>query len=97
MLVTKTLLFEGEGSALYTAGPGGGGRMFRAHDKQTGKVLWEMEMPANVSSLPMTYSLDGEQYIVMALGARGAPGELVALKIGDATAANAAGRGEDSE
>ncbi len=91
MLVTRTLLFAGEGSGLYVSGPGGGGKKFRAHDKQTGKVLWEMELPANASGTPMTYSLDGEQYIVVPVGARGVSGELVALKLtepGSGTPAN---------
>jgi len=79
MLVTKTLLFAGEGSGLYGSGGDGGGNKFRAHDKATGEILFEMELPANQSGIPMTYSINGKQYIVMAIGAVGHPGELVAL------------------
>ncbi len=78
MLVTKTLLFAGEGSGLY-ASDGGGGKKFRAYDKATGEIISEIELPANQCGLPMTYSINGKQYIVVAVGAVGHPGELVAL------------------
>jgi len=79
MLVTKTLLFAGEGSGLYVAA--GGGPMFRAHDKATGEIVWEYELPASQTGLPMSYAIDGEQFIVVPVGAREHPGELVALKL----------------
>lgn len=81
LLVTKTLLFAGEGSGLYASDGVGGGNMFRAHDKATGEILFEMELPANQSGIPMTYSVNGKQFIVMAIGAVGHPGELVALSL----------------
>lgn len=79
LLVTKTLLFSGEGSGLWRAG--GGGNKLRAHDKATGEVLFEFTLPANQSGIPMTYEVGGRQYIVVAVGARGHPGELVALSL----------------
>jgi quinoprotein glucose dehydrogenase len=79
LLVTKTLLFAGEGSGLWR--PGGGGNKLRAHDKATGAILHELTLPANQSGVPMTYEVDGRQYIVVAVGARGLPGELVALAL----------------
>jgi quinoprotein glucose dehydrogenase len=79
LLVTKTLLFAGEGSGLWRAG--GGGTKLRAHDKATGAILHEFTLPANQSGVPMTYSVDGRQYLVVAVGARGVPGELVALTL----------------
>jgi quinoprotein glucose dehydrogenase len=79
LLVTKTLLFSGEGSGLWRAG--GGGNKLRAHDKRTGEVLHEFTLPANQSGVPMTYAVDGRQYIVVAVGARGHAGELVALTL----------------
>lgn len=81
MLVTKSLLFAGEGAGLYVAR--GGGNRFRAHDKGTGEILAEMELPANQSGMPMTYAINGVQFIVVAVGAEGHAGELVALKLGD--------------
>ena len=80
MLVTKTLLFAGEGSGLYAA-DGGGGNKFRSYDKATGKIMSTIELPANQCGLPMTYSINGKQYIVIAVGAVGHPGELVALAL----------------
>lgn len=80
MLVTKTLLFAGEGAGLYGS-DGGGGNKFRAYDKETGKIISELTLPANQSGIPMTYSINGKQYIVVAVGAVGHPGELVALSL----------------
>lgn len=79
LLVTKTLLFAGEGSGLWR--PGGGGNKLRAHDKATGAILHELTLPANQSGIPMTYEVDGRQFIVVAVGAKGLPGELVALTL----------------
>ena len=39
LLVTKTLLFGGDGSGMFLRLPGGGGPTFRAYDKKTGRVL----------------------------------------------------------
>jgi quinoprotein glucose dehydrogenase len=79
LLVTKTLLIAGEGSGLWRAG--GGGNKLRAHDKATGAILHEITLPANQSGVPMTYAVDGRQFIVVAVGAKGVPGELVALSL----------------
>ncbi len=80
MLCTKTLLFAGEGSGLYAA-DGGGGNKFRSYDKATGEIISKIELPANQCGVPMTYSINGKQYIVIAVGAVGHPGELVALAL----------------
>lgn len=80
MLVTKTLLFAGEGAGLYGS-DGGGGNKFRSYDKATGEIISMIELPANQSGIPMTYSINGKQYIVVAVGAIGHPGELVALTL----------------
>lgn len=69
LLVTGSLLFASEGSGLYAAD--GGGKMFRAYDKQTGEIPWEFELPARQTGLPMTYAIDGE----------GHAGELVGLML----------------
>ncbi|HEY6902216.1 MAG TPA: PQQ-binding-like beta-propeller repeat protein, partial [Puia sp.] len=44
---------------------------FRAFDSRTGAVLWEQELPAGGHATPMTYSLDGKQYVVIAAGGHG--------------------------
>ena len=81
-LLTKTLLFLGDGSpAMGVLPPHGGGRMFRAYDKTTGMVLWQTELPAGTSGAPMTYMHDGTQYIVVAVSDLDHEGELVALAL----------------
>ena len=81
LMVTKTLLFSADGAGLFNSGPGGGGKMFRAHDKATGKVIFQDALPSNVTGMPMTYMVNGRQFIVVATGARGVPGELIALAL----------------
>jgi quinoprotein glucose dehydrogenase len=45
---------------------------FRAFDKKTGKVVWEYQLPAGGYATPITYEMNGKQYIVLAVGgARG--------------------------
>jgi quinoprotein glucose dehydrogenase len=81
-LVTKTLVFMGEGSdSGVGVPPGGGGNMFRAFDKKTGRIVWEMELPAGVSNAPMTYMAGGKQYLAVAISGRQFPGELLALTL----------------
>ncbi|HWM37605.1 MAG TPA: PQQ-binding-like beta-propeller repeat protein, partial [Streptomyces sp.] len=82
-LVTKTMVFLGEGGNDGVAGlpPGGGGKMFRAYDKASGKVLWEMELPGGTTGEPMTYMVNGKQYVVVAVGWKDTPGQLIALAL----------------
>jgi quinoprotein glucose dehydrogenase len=72
LLVTKTLLF---------AASGRGDSGFRAIDKKTGAVVFEMKLPGGASGVPMTYSMNGRQFIVVAVAAQGAAPELVALTL----------------
>ena len=37
----------------------------RAFDIETGEVLWEAELPAGAQATPMTYSVNGRQYIII--------------------------------
>ncbi|MEJ1236641.1 PQQ-binding-like beta-propeller repeat protein [Chryseolinea sp. T2] len=80
MLLTKTLLFAGEGSGLYGT-DGGGGNKFHAYDKTTGEIISTLELPANQAGIPMTYSVNGKQYIIIAVGADDHAGELIALSL----------------
>ena len=80
IVVTKTLAFAGQGCGLFRGG-GGGGPMFYAYDKATGAVVHELELPANTCGNPMTYMVNGKQYIVVAVGAQNFPGELVAMSL----------------
>jgi quinoprotein glucose dehydrogenase len=81
-MLTKTLLFVGEGSeGALSILPIAGGPMFRAWDKRTGDVVWEMELDAGTSGAPMTYMADGKQYIVVAIGDLETKGRIVALAL----------------
>jgi quinoprotein glucose dehydrogenase len=83
-LVTKTLLFLGEGSDAISGAweyDWAWGKKFRAYDKTTGAVVWETELPSGTTGGPMTYMAAGKQYIVVAVGDRGTPPELVALAL----------------
>ena len=93
-LLTKTLLFLGEGSDV---GIQEGGRVmdgmplnivtnygepwFRAYDKTTGDVVWEMELEAGTTGVPMTYLHEGKQYVVVPIGGREVAGRWVALAL----------------
>jgi quinoprotein glucose dehydrogenase len=91
-LVTPTLLFVsqasgglGRGEALKV-----GGRdltpqtpeppKFRAFDKSSGELVWDVELPVGPAAAPMTYSYGGKQYVVMAIGG-GLDAELIAFAL----------------
>jgi quinoprotein glucose dehydrogenase len=67
LLVTKSLLFAGEGS--------GGQPFLHAYDKLSGERVWQGAIPGgNQSGLPMTYMHNGRQYVVMSVNGN-APGQ----------------------
>ena len=68
-MVTPTLLFVA----------GGGAPWLYVYDKRTGETIAEIELPAGATGTPMTYMVDGRQYVVVAVGGPGHPAELVAL------------------
>ena len=83
-VLTRTLLFLGEGSNAVSGTPQtdwGWGKKFRAYDKATGSVIWETELPSGTTGGPMTYMLKGKQYIVVPIGSRTEPAEYVALAL----------------
>lgn len=79
-LVTKTLVICGE-AGIFTTPSGARGAMLRAYDKATGAEVGAVYMPAPQSGSPMTYSLKGEQYLVLAISGPNYSGELVAYKL----------------
>jgi quinoprotein glucose dehydrogenase len=88
LLVTKTLLFAGEGAGMFVASEGG--TKFRAHDKRTGEILWETDLGLRQTGLPMTYVIEGRQYIIVPAGAPGKAGEFLALRLEEPVTGNAA-------
>lgn len=53
---------------------------FRAFDKETGKIVWEYQLPAGGYATPSVYEIDNKQYVVIAAGGGGRVGS----KSGDA-------------
>jgi quinoprotein glucose dehydrogenase len=53
--------------------------MFRAFDRETGRLLWQRKLPAGGYATPATYMADGKQYVVIACG-----GGKMGTKSGDA-------------
>ena len=41
---------------------------FVALDERDGKTLWSFPMNAIIKTSPMTYTVDGEQYVALAVG-----------------------------
>jgi quinoprotein glucose dehydrogenase len=72
-LVTRTLLMYAEGR--------GGRPVWYAHDKTTGERIGQVDIPASVSTAPMTYLHEGAQYIVLPVSGQGIPTSLVALRL----------------
>jgi len=80
LLVTKTLVIVGDG--LVTSPPGRPrGAMLRAYDKKTGQEVGAIVMPAPQSGSPMTYSVNGKQYIIVAISGGNYSGEYVAFSL----------------
>jgi alcohol dehydrogenase (cytochrome c) len=43
-------------------------RYFRAMDQTDGKVLWQARLGSQASGTPVTYSMNGRQYVAVAAG-----------------------------
>jgi quinoprotein glucose dehydrogenase len=80
VLTTKTLLIAGEGG--FATYPEGRGAYLRAYDKATGADAGQVFMPAPQTGSPMTYSINGTQYIAVAVSGPGFAGELLVYKLG---------------
>jgi len=85
VLVTKTLAIAGE-PGFGTTPSGQRGAMLRAYDKATGAEVGAVYMPAPQTGSPMTYMLNGRQYLVVAISGAGYSGELIAFRAPQARA-----------
>ena len=83
-LVTKTLVIAGE-SQVTTTADHPRGAMLRAYDKATGKEVGAVYMPGPESGSPMTYIVNGKQYIVIAISGGAYSGEYIAYALPSAT------------
>ena len=79
-LVTKSLVIAGE-AGFFTTPSGQRGAMLRAYDKSTGNEVGAVYMPAPQSGSPMTYMLNGKQYIAVAISGGNHSGELLAFRV----------------
>ena len=64
---TTSLLTTGGGLVF---GGDANGR-FRALDQETGDVLWEINLGSPITGFPITYAVDGRQYVAVSTGATG--------------------------
>ena len=78
-LITKSLVVAGEGG-FFTTPNGQRGAMLRAYDKATGQEIGAVYMPAPQSGSPMTYMLNGTQYLVVPISGGNYSGEFVAFR-----------------
>jgi len=79
-LITKTLVIAGEGQ-ITTTSDHPRGAMLRAYDKATGKEVGAVYMPAPETGSPMTYMVNGKQYIVIAVSGGPYSGEYIAYTL----------------
>ena len=79
-LVTRTLVIAGEPGFGPTPS-GQRGSLLRAYDKRTGADAGAVFMPAPQSGSPMTYMLNGRQYLIVAISGGSYSGELLAFRL----------------
>jgi len=79
-LITKSLVIAGDGQVTTTESHPRGA-MLRAYDKTNGKEVGAVWMPAPQSGSPMTYMLNGKQYIILAISGGNYSGEYVAFTL----------------
>ena len=82
IVVTKTLVIAGD-PQVTTTPDHPRGAMLRAYDKLTGKEVGAVWMPAQQSGSPMTYSVNGKQYIIVAISGGNYAGEYLAFSLPD--------------
>src|SRR4029079_3055243 len=79
-LITKSLVIAGDGQVTTTESHPRGA-MLRAYDKTNGKEVGSVWMPAPQTGSPMTYMLNGKQYIVVAVSGGVYSGEYIAFTL----------------
>ena len=79
LVVTKTLVIGGE--CVTTTGFGHTWCDAARYDKATGKEVGAVFMPAQQSGSPMTYMVNGKQFIVVAVGGGNYVGEYIAFAL----------------
>jgi quinoprotein glucose dehydrogenase len=80
LMITKTMVVMGD-PQVTTTSDHPRGAMLRAYDKATGQQIGAVWMPAPQSGSPMTYMVDGKQYIIVAVSGGNYSGEYISLKL----------------
>ncbi len=80
LLLTRTLVVAGDPQVTMTA-QHPRGAMLRAYDKASGREVGAVLMPAPQSGSPMTYSIHGRQFIVVAISGGAYSGEYLAFRL----------------
>jgi len=80
LVITKTLVILGD-PQVTTTNEHPRGAMLRAYDKVTGKEVGAVFMPAPQSGSPMTYMVNGRQYVVVAVSGGPYSGEYIAFSL----------------
>ena len=80
LVVTKTLVVMGD-PQVTTTPDHPRGAMLRAYDKGTGNQVGAVYLPAPQSGSPMTYKVNGKQYIVVAVSGGSYSGEYIAFAL----------------
>ena len=73
VMATKTLLFVAEGW--------GSRAVLHVHDKRTGARIADIPLPGSVGGSPMSYMVNGKQYIAVWVGKQGMPAQLITLAL----------------
>ena len=82
LVVTKSLVIMGD-PQVTTTPEHPRGAMLRAYDKATGREVGAVLMPAPQSGSPMTYAVNGKQYIIVAVSGGNYSGEYIAFSVPD--------------
>lgn len=77
VMATRTLLFATEGW--------GSKAVLHVHDKATGARVADIPLAGSVGGSPMTYSVNGRQYVAVWVGRQGMPAQLITLTLDGAT------------
>jgi quinoprotein glucose dehydrogenase len=80
VLVTGSLVIAGD-ALVTTQANGQRAAMLRAYDKATGQEVGAVPMPAPQTGSPMTYMLNGKQYVVVAIASSTYSAELLAFRL----------------
>ena len=80
-LATRTLLFVAQTGPAPGTQPTSEGPGVEVFDKTSGELIAKVALPENATGALMTYLAGGKQYVVVPIGGRGRPAELIALSL----------------